>query len=95
MFPVARRDRRFHPKTWVLGVNVGGTARAYPFPELAAGPERFEDTIAGEPIVVNYDRAAKNATVTRPDGTPIASIRAFWFAWYAFHPDTEVYRARE
>ncbi len=93
MFPVARRSRRYHPKEWVLGVTLGGTARAYPFSELAAAPPRFEDEVGGERIVVSYDAASDNATVTRADGTPIPATRAFWFAWYAFHPDTEVYRA--
>ncbi|HDY67793.1 MAG TPA: DUF3179 domain-containing protein [Candidatus Scalindua sp.] len=27
----------------------------------------------------------------REKNEEINKIRAFWFAWYAFHPDTELY----
>jgi hypothetical protein len=27
------------------------------------------------------------------DGRQIPAVTAFWFAWYAFHPDTEIFRA--
>ncbi|MCP4299769.1 MAG: DUF3179 domain-containing protein [Gammaproteobacteria bacterium] len=26
------------------------------------------------------------------DGEELSSVIAYWFAWYAFHPDTEVFR---
>jgi hypothetical protein len=25
----------------------------------------------------------------------VAAIQGFWFAWFAFHPDTEVFRASD
>ena len=90
-FPVADRDRRYHPKAWVLGVEVDGAFKAYPFEELerAAGPVR--DSIAGQALTVRYD--GDSAWAEDAAGELMPGIRLFWFAWYAFHPDTDVWVA--
>lgn len=31
------------------------------------------------------------SVVTDADGKEIPSVRAFWFAWFAFYPDTEIF----
>jgi hypothetical protein len=33
------------------------------------------------------------ASFAHADEKPLPSVMAFWFAWYAFHPDTQVFRA--
>jgi hypothetical protein len=38
MFPISHIDPLYHPKEWVLGVEVQGVFKAYPFSELAKGP---------------------------------------------------------
>ena len=35
-----------------------------------------------------------SCAVTDADGRPVLGVMAFWFAWVAFHPRTEVLRAR-
>jgi hypothetical protein len=91
MFPISHIDPRYHTKEWVLGVEVQGVFKAYPFSELAKGPEIIRDTVNGQLILIQHNRAAHSAKVLAGDGTPIPSLMAYWFAWSAFHPDTLVF----
>jgi hypothetical protein len=92
-FPVRARDDRYHPKESVLGIEVAGRFKAYPFVELEKSGGDVHDTFAGETIVVKYDKHYRTAVAADDQGNTLPGIIAFWFAWYAFHPDTEVYRA--
>lgn len=90
-FPVAEKNSAYHPKAHVLGVDLDGHFKAYPFEELAKGPSHFNDSIAGTPVTVIFDESHGTARIERADGTELPSMIAYWFAWYAFHPDTEIY----
>jgi hypothetical protein len=94
-FSVANRaPRDYHPKAWVMGVDIGGTRKAYPFEELQAlGKDRFEDELNGTRLIVHWDEAANSAHVTDVDGNELPSTIGFWFAWYAFFPETAVFKA--
>ncbi len=97
LFDVAHRDDRFQLKEWVLGVEVDATSKAYPFSVLAnAVDSRGElvDTVAGQRLRIRYDRAHGTAEAFDLQGRPMAATMAFWFAWFAFHPRTEVLHAR-
>ncbi|MFQ5780770.1 MAG: DUF3179 domain-containing protein [Nitrospiria bacterium] len=91
MFPVGRVDRRFPPKTLVLGVMRNGITKAYPFPELELGGTVFFDTIGLDKVRIEYDPASRAARIKGKDGNDIPTVVAYWFAWAAFHPKTEVY----
>lgn len=93
-FPVAERDDRYHPKEWIVGLELNGEARAWPFEELErSGRTVIEDELGGEPLEVHFNPDARTAQVFDAEGEEKASTTAFWFAWYAFHPDTSVYTA--
>ncbi|MDX1456989.1 MAG: DUF3179 domain-containing protein [Marinobacter sp.] len=92
-FPVSHTSRKYHPKTWVLGWEHNGEAKAWPFPELAEHGEILRDQVGGQAVVVHYDASVPDATLTTESGEPVAAIRAFWFAWYTFHPDTLIFEA--
>ena len=88
-FPVDNEDESIHPKTVIFGVEVDNKYIAY----------KEEDVLNG---IIN-DKA-NGITVTRgKDGlvkvmkgnTELIKERDFFFAWYAFHPDTEVYGVTE
>lgn len=84
----------YHPKEIVVGLGVGGVYRAYPFIELERqGARRFSDTINGTRFHFDWDSENRSVTVTDDAGEAVVSVQGFWFAWFAFHPDTEVYRA--
>ncbi|AGA33529.1 hypothetical protein TVNIR_1868 [Thioalkalivibrio nitratireducens DSM 14787] len=92
MFPVRFRMQAMHPKTPVLGVRIGDHARAYPFAEFPeTGRHRVEDTLGGEVITLDVDADAQTGRVFDSRGEELTSLIAFWFAWFAFHPETERY----
>jgi len=91
-FPVNRQDSRLHPKTWVLGVQIGEGKKAYMFEALAQLKEPLSDELGGKEIKINFDRDHDRAWVTDVHGKSLPSIRAYWFAWYAFYPNTELYK---
>ena len=94
-FRVANRaPKDYHPKAWVMGVEVDGVHKAYPFEELEAhGSERLEDVVNGKPVVVHWNQTASSAWVSDELGNALPSTTGFWFAWYAFFPETLVFKA--
>jgi len=93
-FPVARESKLYKRKTVVMGLEIDGKFKAYTFPELHKGPERFSDAFQGRQFSVYYDKDNDTARVIEEDGNEIPTTMAFWFAWYAFHPDTEIYTSK-
>lgn len=93
MFPVRFRAEGYHPKERVLGIVLGGKAKAYPFVELAKGAGEVADTVGGRVIRVRYSREHQSAEAFDAKGQPMVATTLFWFAWAAFHPGTEIYRA--
>ncbi len=92
MFPVRFRDERFHPKEQVIGVSVDGRHKAYLFSRLMhVGGDQIEDEIAGQRIRIEFDAEARTGRVLDAHGNELPSLIAFWFAWFAFHPDTAVH----
>ena len=84
----------YHPKERVLGVEVDGVYKAYPFVELfAKANKQFTDTINGRELKISWDDVAETAYVRDVSGKDVVSLVAFWFAWYTFHPETEVFTA--
>jgi len=93
-FPVSSSDQRFHNKEWVLGVNIGESFKAYPFSELKKTTSPVIDSISGHRVEVFFDRENSSASARDEQGREMPTVMAYWFAWYAFHPDTEVFQAR-
>ena len=93
-FPVSASDQRFHNKEWVLGVNIGESFKAYPFSELEKTTSPVIDSISGHRVEVIFDRENSSASARDEQGREMPTLMAYWFAWYAFHPNTEVFQAR-
>ncbi len=95
-FPVAasRGGNRYHPKEQVIGLELDGRFKAYPFFELARVKSPIKDTLAGQAVKVYYDPRHRTGRVVGADRAEIPTVIAFWFAWSAFHPETEVFQAR-
>lgn len=84
----------YHPKEVVLGLGIDGVYKAYPFVELEKqGKSRFNDKVNGNRFSFIWDSTNRSITITDSNGQQVAGIQGFWFAWFAFHPDTEVYKA--
>lgn len=83
----------FHPKERVLGLEVGNQYKAYPFSEIdKAGQSVIQDEFAGNLYKIEWDKSNQRASISDAKGERIAAIEGFWFAWFAFHPQTEVFR---
>ena len=93
-FPVSpEAPGEFHPKEWVLGARAGGETKAYPFSELQKnGAKKVADVVGGTKIVITWNEKERTARAEFPDGGG-ESVRAFWFAWFAFNPKSAVFRA--
>ncbi len=90
-FPISHEDTRLSRKSWVLGVTVGGKAKAYAFERLAKEPGSLRDQVGGKTIIVRYDPKNRSAIITDAQGVAVPSVQAYWFAWAAFHPETELF----
>ena len=93
-FPVKFRAQGYHPKERVLGLEIDGQYRAYPFAELAKTGGKLLERIAGRNIEIRFDAAHQTARVIDENGRELPAVIGYWFAWYGFHPETEVYWAK-
>lgn len=106
-FPIKNRDRRYHPKEQVIGVEVNGQFKAYPFSELARWSvstklsvlkkqgKTVADTIAGKKVRIQFNGEHRTGRVYDDASNQIIpSVIVYWFAWTAFHPETDVFLAR-
>jgi hypothetical protein len=91
MFQVGKLNPRYHPKEQVIGVELDGLTKAYPFSELARVKSPFKDTIGKKTVTVTFDSNSQTATIKDAAGNELPSVVGFWFAWYVFHKDTQVY----
>lgn len=95
-FPVEFMSRAYHPKERVIGIELDGIAKAYPFAELAKLGDSgvLEDRLGSVPVVIQYDAEQRDGKVLQGD-RELVSTNLFWFAWFAFHPQTEVFTVEE
>lgn len=92
-FPVENTPTNdLHPKETVLGISLDGAHKAYPFSILKKqGKESFQDSLGSKSFTIVWDASGHSARALDDAGEEYPSVQGFWFAWYAFHPDTEVF----
>ncbi len=91
-FPVNHRSRVFSPKETVVGVEIDGIAKAYPFKELGERSGFIKDRIGKRRVTVFFDAVNNTAVVRDEKGRVLPSVMGFWFAWFAFHPETGIFK---
>ncbi|QDT97222.1 DUF3179 domain-containing protein [Gimesia aquarii] len=92
MFDVNKHDDRLSNKTPLLGIWVGDQKRAYPvtaFAHLTKVTE-IEQELAGKKFTLVYNPNGKTLRVVNAD-QDLRWMYSFWFAWYAFYPEAELY----
>ena len=90
-FPVTNvEDGRYHPKAVVFGVALGGAHKAY-FEDAVKERAPFDDVVGGVRIHVERNESGLVTFTNLADGTTIAKERDFWFSWFAFYPETEIF----
>jgi hypothetical protein len=88
-FPVENQDTSVHPKTVIFGIEVNGVFKAYKEEDLKE-LKTIQDEIGGEKITLTRSDGGVVKIMT-DSGQEIVKERDFFFAWYAFHPDTQLY----
>ncbi|MEX0726413.1 MAG: DUF3179 domain-containing protein [Planctomycetaceae bacterium] len=91
MFPAEPSDDRLPKKSRVLGVWTGKKFRAYPESIFDENHTRIDDEWDGKKISIEYDPDTKSMRVLETD-EGLQWMYSFWFAWYALHPETDVYK---
>ncbi len=89
-FEVEEKDDRVHPKTVVHGIEVNGKYKAYKEEDIFDKKE-IKDEIGGTKIIITKDDIGIVKIIDEKNGEEIVKERGFWFSWYAFHPDTDLY----
>lgn len=100
MFPVKpaiKKSSGLRNKDKLVVVRTGGAMRAYPIERIAhaAGSAGVvEDTLGRTRLRLTYLKEADSVRVEtiEPPEAPYEVVYTFWFAWYAMHPDGDVYR---
>jgi hypothetical protein len=94
MFPVSNFVAKYHPKELVIGLQIGKSFKAYPFSELGKADKKvLNDTLGGVRLSVLYSAKHRTGSVYNENNEEIPTVISFWFAWAAFHPNSEVYLA--
>lgn len=91
MFPVAKKNGKVANKEWIIGIEIKGETKAYPFSELSKHPSPIEDVVNGVRIQILYNTENKSAKITDKNGNLLPALTMYWFAWYAFHPETKIF----
>lgn len=95
-FPVQYSSARFHPKERVFGITINKLHKAYPISELSKQNKSvIIDTFSGERLSIEFDAKNQSAVIYNSQHNALPSTTLFWFAWYAFHPETEIYQYRK
>tara|TARA_R110002110_G_scaffold205066_7_gene417302 strand:- start:460165 stop:461169 length:1005 start_codon:yes stop_codon:yes gene_type:complete len=92
-YPTVHQDLRLTAKDWVIGVTLHDSAIAIPYKELDKAESPLITRVGGREIRVEWDKKASSARVFNDDGEQIPATAGYWFAWVAFHPDTELFNA--
>lgn len=90
-FPVNHKDDRLPVKSRVLGVWTSGAARAYPLSAFTDSNRHVEDEVGGLTVSLEYTPESRSLRITQAE-EGVEWMYAFWFAWAAFHPETDLYR---
>ncbi len=76
----------------VLGVEVNGVYKAYPWEEISKEPGTANDFVGGEEILITITEDGEGAMVVTSSGTQVKSYQEYWHSWKHFHPNTEQWK---
>ncbi|MGJ3243080.1 MAG: DUF3179 domain-containing (seleno)protein [Opitutales bacterium] len=95
MFPVngVREIPGLKPKSLVVGTVIDGQPAAFKVDDLPKG-QPIQTRVGGTPVLILRDADSDAVTFTRPEtGEWLPGTPAYWFAWSAFYPESEIWTA--
>jgi hypothetical protein len=84
------QDRKLANKEFVYGIEISGKFKAYP-KKIIDEIESLEDNFAETKILITRAQDGTVKFTNLNTGEEIIKEVDFWFAWFAFHPDTDLY----
>ncbi len=91
-FPLTSMDNRLALKQAVIGLELDGRFRAYPLATLAKLPAgQATDQFNGVDVFIDYLPDARTAYLSDAAGNALPTVTAYWFAWSALHPGTDIF----
>jgi len=89
VFPVSEEDDRVHPKSVVFGFDLDQGSVAYT-ESLLQEHRNFRHELGGVEHSVTLHDDGSVSLERAGSGRLLEPIRLYWFAWYTFHPQTEL-----
>ena len=89
MFPAKPQSNAMPLKERVLGIWDETKALAIPVSVFGRQSTQLEKEINGKKIVIAFDASDQTVRIVSAD-EGLQWVNSFWFAWYAFRPQTEV-----
>ncbi len=89
-FPAEPLSDLLPTKEVVYGLQVEGQSKAYKEADITT-LGTIEDRIGEVDILIERQKDGTVNTIRKDTGEALDRTRGYWFAWYAFHPDTLVY----
>ena len=90
IFPVENRDNRIFAKDLVFGVEINGVYKAYREIDVKKAGV-IEDVVNNVNIKIERLDDGRVIVTNIDTGEEIVKEVGFWFSWYAFHPDTDLW----
>lgn len=90
LFEVEARDDRIFAKDFVYGIEIDGVYKAYRKEDVSESGA-IEDVVNGVDVRLEELEDGRVVVTNLDSGEEIVKEVDFWFAWYAFHPETELY----
>ncbi|CAB1079577.1 hypothetical protein D1AOALGA4SA_7285 [Olavius algarvensis Delta 1 endosymbiont] len=94
MFPVGDVRRDMAAKEPVLGIEIENHAKAYRMDWLRNNPGTHQDRVGSHPVRIEVSPEGEVVGVRDKQGVVIPATYSYWFAWQAFHRETEVYQPK-
>lgn len=90
-FPVPSHRDDLAKKDWIIGIIHNDQALAFPLKDLETkGKAKHGEGDAA--ITLSYNKDSHQTVAKKSDGTVLPTVTAYWFAWQAFYPKTEVWK---
>ena len=95
-FPISEKvPENYHPKELIIGLELAGEFMAFPFVELNKHDKTsIQGQLGNQVYKLLWDKTNQSAVVYDNAEKLLPVVQAFWFAWYSFHPQSEVFKAQ-
>ena len=78
-------------KELVIGIEVGGTAKAYKLKDLRSAGE-IKDSLGNINFILKFDEVTDNLTAVDQTGEDIGHMILYWFVWKSVYPEAQIYK---